>query len=101
MTNEQKKAIEKYKSEFGENCRKFSAWGSDRDCSFHLYKSKNPEDLNYTMVVTSVTGLSDDLQTYVETVNLMVEPDGNVIKLSDIYEQSQVVSYVEQLEKID
>ena len=53
------------------------------------------------MVVTAVTGLSDDLQTYVETVNLMVEPDGNVIKMGDVFEPSQVVSYVEQLEKID
>jgi hypothetical protein len=101
MTIEQQKMIEKYRGEFADNCKKFSAWGSERDCSFSLYKSKNPDDLNYTIVVTSVTGLSDDLQTYVETVNLMVEPDGNVIKMGDVFEPSQVVSYVEQLEKID
>lgn len=101
MTTEQKNSIEQYREEFKENCNRFSSWGSERDCSFSLYKSKNSEDLNYTMVVTSVTGLSDDLQTYVETVNLMVEPDGNVIKMADVFEQSQVVAYVEQLEKID
>lgn len=101
MTTEQQKKIEEYKKEFTENCKQYAPWGSARDCSFSLYKSENPEDENYTMVVTSVTGLSDDYQTYVETVNLMVEPDGNVINLTDIYEPSQVVNYVQQLIKID
>lgn len=97
MTEQQKKAIEQYKLDYAANCSKFSKYGGGRDCSFVLLKSQNENDPNYTMVVTSVTGLSEDFQPYVETVNLMVEPDGNVINLSDIYNPSQVVGYVENL----
>jgi hypothetical protein len=101
MTEQQKIAIEKYRKEFQDNCKSYSAWGSARDCNFKLYKSENPEDENYTMVITSITGLSDDFQTYVETINLMVEPDGNVLNLTDVYAQSQVVTYIQQLKLVD
>lgn len=101
MTPEQRAAIEKYRAEFNSNCSMYAPWGSKRDCSFQLYKGEKPEDLNYTMVITSVTGLSDDLQTYVETVNLMVEPDGNVINLIDLFDRNQVIDYIQQLKKID
>lgn len=97
MTEQQLKAIEKYKADYASNCSKYSRYGSGRDCSFKLLKSANESDPNYTMLVTSVTGLSDDFQPYVQTVNLMVEPDGNVINLSDIYNPSQVAAYVENL----
>lgn len=101
MTPQQKQKIEEYRKEFAENCKNFEMWGSDRDCSFTLYVSENQEDSNYTMVITTITGLSDDFQTYVETINLMVEPDGNVINLTDVFEQSEVVTYIEKLKKVD
>lgn len=101
MTEQQKKAIERYREDFADNCKKFIAWGSQRDCKFNLFQGTKQDDSNYTMVITTITGLSDDLQPYVETVNLMVEPDGNVLNLSDVFEPSQVVNYVEQLKKIE
>lgn len=101
MTIEQQKQIEKYREEFSKNCKEYSQWGSDRDCKFSIFKSEKAEDENYTIVVTTITGLSDDYQTYVETSNLMIEPDGNVINLFDVYGQSEVLSYIEQLKKID
>lgn len=101
MTNEQKQMIQKYREEFEASCKKYARWGSQRDCSFGLFASENPEDQNFTMLVTTITGISDDYETYVETVNLMVEPDGNVINLKDVYNSNEVVSYIEKLKKID
>lgn len=101
MTIEQQKQIEKYKQEFAENCKDYAAYGSKRYCKFSLYKSENPEDANYTMVITNISGISDDYQPYVETLNLMVEPDGNTLQLTDIYEPSEVVTYIQQLKKIE
>ncbi len=101
MTIEQKNQLEKYRQEFAQNCKRYAAWGSERDCKFSSFESENEEDKNITLVVTTITGLSDDYQTYVETVNLMIEPDGNVINLFDVYEPSQVISYIQQLKKID
>jgi len=101
MTIEQKNQVEKYRQEFAENCKKYAAWGSDRDCKFSAYESKREEDKNITLVVTTITGLSDDYQTYVGTTNLMIEPDGNVINLFDAFEPNQVISYIQQLKKID
>lgn len=101
MTIEQQNQLEKYRKEFAENCKKYAAWGSDRDCKFSALKSDREEDKNITLVVTAITGISDDYQTYVETINLLIEPDGNVVNLFDIYEPSQVITYIQQLKNID
>jgi hypothetical protein len=101
MTNEQRKSVQKYKLEFEQNCDQYAGFGSGLYCKFNLFKSANQNDPNITMIVTTITGISDFFEPYVETVNLMVEPDGNVIKLSDFFNSNEVVSYLEQLKKVE
>lgn len=101
MTQSQKLSIDRYRNEFEEKCRIYAAWGSARDCSFRLLGSDSEEDKNITMLITTITGISDDNQTYVETLNLMVEPDGNVLNLYDVFPMSEVVGYIETLKRID
>jgi hypothetical protein len=101
MTPQQKEQIEKYREQYEENCSKYASWGTGSDCSFSLRKSKDENDKNYTILMTIVAGITDDFQPYVETVNLMVEPDGNVINLMDFFDSEKVINYIEQLIKVD
>lgn len=101
MTPQQREKIEKYRKQYQENCEKYASWGSQRDCSFSLLKSSNENDKNYTILMTFVAGLSDDFQTYVENANLLIEPDGNVLNLTDFFDSGKVVNYIEQLIKVD
>jgi len=101
MTIEQKKQIEVYTKEYHENCSSNTQFGSDRICNFNLYKSNNPEDENITIVMTTITDISDNYQPYIATINIMIEPDGNAINLADVFPKSQVAAYVDQLKKIE
>lgn len=101
MTTEQNKQIENYREQFNQNCATYASWGSSKYCSFKLLKSESPDDPNYTIVATTITDISDSYEPFVKTHNLMIEPDGNVINLFDIFDSSQVMSYIEQLKKVD
>jgi hypothetical protein len=101
MTTEQKKQIENYREQFEQNCKNYATWGSQRYCRFDLYKSESLDDPNITIVATTITDISDNYEPYVKTHNLMIEPDGNVINLFDVFDSSQVMSYIEKLKKVD
>jgi hypothetical protein len=101
MTTEQKNQIQNYRQQYEQNCKTNASWGSAKYCSFKLLKSESPDDPNITIVATTITDISDNYEPYVKTHNLMIEPDGNAINLFDIFDASQVMSYIQQLKQFD
>ncbi|NBO50174.1 MAG: hypothetical protein EBU80_10735 [Chitinophagia bacterium] len=101
MTIEQQKQVEIYRNEFEESCSSNAVYGSGRLCSFGVFKSENEEDQNVTLIITTITGLSDNYQPYVGTNNIMIEPDGNTFNMDDVFPSSQVAGYVSKLKKIE
>lgn len=101
MTEAQKIKLAFYETQFKENLAKYSSWGSDEACSFGIYVSESPEDKNLTLIITTITGLSDDYQPYTATNNIMVEPNGDSLKLTDIYPKEYVLEYIKKLKKIN
>jgi hypothetical protein len=101
MTIEQQKKLEVYREEYKRNCTSNVGFGSDRICNFHVYGSDNPDDQNITIVMTTITDISDNYQPFIATLNIMIEADGNAINLADVFPKSQVASYVEQLKIIE
>lgn len=101
MTNQQKITIEEYKRQYKENCETYEMWGSSQYCKMGIYKNPNNDDPNITMVITSITGLSDDYQPYFKTDFILIEPDGNALPLKETFPDEDVVGYIQTLEKID
>lgn len=99
MTESQKNTINVLKAQFSESCNKYAAYSGD-NCKFELYESKNPEDKNITIIYTVVNGLSDDYQPFYQTVNMLVEPDGNALNLMDFYPPDFVIDYIKKLKNI-
>ena len=101
MTTQQQKQLDTYREEYRMNCSNNVGFGSDRICSFNVYGSKDSEDENITIVMTTITDISDNYQPFIATLNIMIEPDGNAINLADVFPKSQVAAYVEQLKIIE
>jgi hypothetical protein len=101
MTIEQKKQLEIYRKQYQQNCSQNAEFGSSRICNFHVYETRNDDDKNITIVMTTITDISDNYQPFIGTTNIMIEPDGNPINLADVFPKSQVSAYVEQLKIID
>lgn len=100
MTNAQSTTIDILKAQFMQSCLKYNSYSAENSCKFDLYKSNNDEDKNITIIYTVVSGLSDDYQPFYQTVNMLVEPDGNAINLMDFYPQNFVIDYINKLKKI-
>lgn len=101
VTQKQKEKIEMYQKQFEENIAEYENWGSQQDCRFGIYVSEKPEDKNVTIVMVTITGISDNYQTYKAINNIMVEPSGESCKLTDIYPKEYVLDYIETLKKIN
>jgi hypothetical protein len=101
VTQKQKEKIELYEKQFEKNIAEYINWGSQQDCRFGIYVSPNPEDKNITIIMTTITGISDNYQTYKITNNIMIEPNGESCKLTDIYPSDYVFDYLEKLTKIN
>ena len=101
LTPLQELKVDKYLREFNDNVAKFETFGSKEDCYFGMYESPNPEDKNITLIITSVSGISDNYQTYKVTNNITIEPDGTAVKLTDVYPKEYVMQYIKTLKKIN
>ena len=101
VTQKQKEKIELLQSQFQKNVEQYSNWGSYEDCRFGIYVSQNPEDKNVTVIMTTITGISDNYQTYKAINNIMVEPNGDSCKLTDNYPKEYVLDYIQTLKKIN
>ena len=101
MTQKQKEKIDTYKKQFDSNVEQFDNFGSYDVCGFGVYYSENEEDKNLTVIMTTVTGISDNYEPYISTSNIMIEPDGNSFNLTDIYNKDEVYGYIKKLKKIE
>lgn len=101
VTQKQKEKIEVYQKQFEENIAEYENWGSQQDCRFGIYISTNAEDKNVTIIMITITGISDNYQTYKAINNIMVEPNGDSCKLTDIYPKEYVLDYIQTLKKIN
>jgi hypothetical protein len=99
MTQLQIEKIKKIREDFKDNCEKYSSWGID-NCSFGIYKSTKEGDENITLIITTISGLSDSMQAFYETTNILVEPNGNSLNLLDFFGSNDVLGYIESLKKI-
>jgi hypothetical protein len=98
MTKEQKDQIDKHKLDFAESCKKYKGYDG---CTFGLfYNPTNEEDKNITIISTYINGFSDNLQPYYETIYLLIEPNGNVVSLMDVFPMGDVSDYVKKLQLI-
>lgn len=101
MTQKQHQKITHYRNQFIENKKRYAANGSESICKFAVFENMNPDDKNITLVIVSVGGISEDYQPYTAINNLLIEPDGNAIKLTDIYPKEEVLVYIEKLKRIE
>jgi hypothetical protein len=101
VTQKQKEKIEMYQKQFEENLAQYENWGSQQDCRFGIYISEKPDDKNVTIVMVTISGISDNYQTYKAINNIMIEPSGESFKLTDIYPKEYVLDYIETLKKIN
>ena len=100
MTRAQQEKIIEIREEYVSNCKEYASYGTS-SCKFGVYRSKNEEDENITVIFTTVSGLSDFNQPFFQTTNLLVEPNGNSMNLMDVYSNNDVLGYIENLTKIN
>jgi hypothetical protein len=99
MTPQQVETIKRLRQGFKDSCEKYSSWGSN-ECHFSIYTSGKEDDKNITLIITTISGISDSLQPYFETTNLLVEPNGNSLNLLDFFDSNDVLGYIENLKKL-
>lgn len=100
LTENQIEKIAHYKKQYEGNLEEYDNFGSYDICGFAVYCSENPNDKNATIIMTTITGISDDYEPKTTINNIMVEPDGNSFRLTDIYKQEDVFGYIKKLKKI-
>lgn len=101
MTEAQRAKIYDLEKRYKDNCNMYVGWGSSGYCKFGVYRSDMIADQNVTVIMTLITGISKSERPYVETENILVEPDGSTMDLMEVYSENQVVGYLERLNKID
>jgi hypothetical protein len=102
MTDQQKKSIEQLHEGFAKKCERFSGWGSASICRFTTYfNESNPNDKNLVVDTVEIDGISDDNQVFTKVKNILVEPDGTVYVLEDLFSKNKVVTYLSGLKQFD
>lgn len=100
MTEQQRAKIEIYKNQYIETLKKYEGYDVG-DTYFGVYGSDLTDDKNVTIIMSVITGLGDDYEIKTTVNNILIEPDGNSMKLTDIYNTSLVYEYVKGLKKIE
>lgn len=99
MTQEQKDKIEVYRQQYESSKLEYSAY-SLGECYFGIYQSNNENDKNITLIITTINGLGEDYEIQTTINNILIEPNGNALRLTDVYERSLVMEYLKNLKKI-
>jgi hypothetical protein len=99
MTQEQKDKIEIYWQQYEQSKAEYSPY-STGECYFGVYQSNNEQDKNITIIITTIDGLGEDYEIKTTINNILIEPNGNALRLTDVYERSLVMEYLKNLKKI-
>lgn len=100
ITAQQEVKVELYKKQYLQNVELYATYGAEQLCSFSVYASNNDNDKNITIVLSTISGISQDYEPITKINNIMVEPDGNSFNLTDIYDRFEVYRYIGNLKKI-
>ena len=102
MTEQQKNRIEQYKKQFEQNLNEYKSYGSQNICLFEVYMNENSLDENITIVSRVITGLDDNTnEPFTSKTDLLIEPNGNVVKLKDMFPNENINDYIKKLKKIN
>ena len=83
-------------------CSNTALYGSHKYCSFYVYENRNNlQDNNITIIEQEIYNLTDDMIPETSINNILVEPDGNVLYLEDFMNETEMVTYLNQLTKIE
>lgn len=102
ITKAQQEKIDFYKSEFNKNVDTYSSYGSDRVAHFGVFVNNDSEgyaDKNVTIVQNVITEMVD-YQLFSEVMAFLIEEDGKVVDLYDVFPATYVSGYLKNLKKI-
>jgi len=101
MTQEQLNRIEQYRKQYDENCKEYKTYDSENICMFQVYVNEVPQDKNVTIISRVIIGLDDNTnEPHTSKTDLLIEPDGNVIKLKDVFPNENIGDYIKKLKRI-
>jgi hypothetical protein len=101
MTEQQKNRIEQYQKQFEQNLNEYKSYGSDSICLFEVYVNEVPQDKNITIVSRVITGLDDNTnEPFTSKTDLLIEQNGNVVKLKDMFPNENINDYIKKLKRI-
>lgn len=102
MTELQEKKCLELLAKHQKMCSKTALYGSHKYCSFIVYENKkNVEDNNITIIEQEIYNLTDDMIPETSINNKLIEPNGNVLFLDDFMDETEIVTYLNQLTKIE
>lgn len=102
MTSNQKKSIEDLQEGYSKNCQKYVGWGSSSVCKFMVYHNESDlNDKNVVVTMIEIDGISDNNQLFIKNQNILVEEDGVVYVLEDLFSRNKVVTYLQKLKPLN
>lgn len=98
MTSQQKKSIEELHIGYAKNCEKYVGWGSSSVCNFIVYRNESDaNDKNIVVGMIEIDGISDNNQLFMKNQNILIEEDGSVYVLEDLFSTNKVITYLQKL----
>lgn len=102
ITDLQKITIQSIYDGFLGNVKMYRGWGSSETCSFiTLRNEEESEDKNIVVQMVIIDDISDTMQVFTKTMYILVEPDGKQYLLETLFTETQVISYVQKLNKFN
>jgi len=102
MTELQEKKCLELLAKHQKMCIETALYGSHRYCSFIVYENKkNVEDNNITIIEQKIYNLTDDMIPETSIINRLIEPNGNVLFFDDFMDETEMVTYLNKLTKIE
>ena len=102
ITDLQNITIQSIYDGFKGNVKMYRGWGSSEVCSFTtLHNEDEEEDKNMVVQMVLIDDISDSMQVFTKTMYILVEPDGRQYLLETLFTETQVISYVQKLKKIN
>jgi hypothetical protein len=102
MTDLQRVVIAEMFQEFNDICKKYVFYDGESYCHFTTFRNEdNPEDKNVVVNVSTISGISDNDQVFVDTNNFLIEADGKKYVLGDLFTSNQVIDYLRKLKKFN
>ena len=101
ITDLQNITIQSIYDGFKGNVKMYRGWGSSEICSFTTLQNEEEEDKNIVVQMVLIDDISDSMQVFTKTMYILVEPDGRQYLLETLFTETQVISYVQKLKKIN